>query len=390
VFSAKYYLSLIDFITLCSTNRKWHFIEFICIVLVFAYSIVVIAQDYQDQSYIVMTNSGKGNVPLAVVTTLFLTAKFVSMLRGFEVTGYLVAFLLQSFLDVRGFVIVIISILMGFTVAFRLLLAQVPGECKVMIEDENVLSNDCDSDPFGNLSRSVLSTFELTILGSYENGILYDAKETFLVSAVFVIAVTVILVIALNALIAVLGDSFSRVQENVSATRQRERAELVVEYLSMMPIRHRKRIENNNQFFHALLDSDGHGDLLKHRDDWQGGFNALKRELTEITEANNVMTQRAIDQLRREMTDEISSMLQNEVTSVLNNVFIELKEIGKFRQTSMRTRKVANAAHAAQAMGSNTSTLFDVIRRNINSTDDRSAASLDLSEDNNPNTLISF
>lgn len=100
-----------------------------------------------DQSFWLMSTHGKGNVPLAVVTTLFLTAKFVSMLRGFRVTGYLVAFLFQSFLDVRGFVVVIVSILMGFTVAFRLLLAQVPGECKVVLEDGNILSNDCDGDP---------------------------------------------------------------------------------------------------------------------------------------------------------------------------------------------------------------------------------------------------
>ena len=359
--------------------RNWHIVEFVCIILVYAYSALVLMEDEEDNSIMFMTSSGQGNVPLAVITTLFLTVKFVSMLRGFDVTGYLVSYLLQSFIDVRGFVIVIISILLGFTVAFRLLLAKVPGECKVVIEDENVLMNDCDGDPFGNLSRAILSTFELTIMGSYDNAILYEGKEIFLVSVVFVVAVTVILVVALNALIAVLGDSFSRVQENVAATRQRERAELIVEYLSMMPATHRKWIESKNQYFHSLLDSDGHGDLLIQRDDWQGGLNALKKELTELTLGHNVMTQRAIDNLRSELTDEFSSMLQNEVTSVLNNVFLELKEMSKFRQVSMRTRKVANAAQAAQAMGGKIKTPFDGIKKNIR--DDRSNGSSDMSDD---------
>ncbi len=323
----------------------------------------------------ILISGGKGHVPLAVVTSMFLTAKFVSALRGFDITGYLVAVLVQNFLDVRGFIIVILSILMGFTIIFRVLLADVPGECKVVIEDENILSNDCDGNPFGNLSRSILSTFELTIMGSYENGILYDAPNTFLVSVVFVIAVSVVLVVALNALIAVLGDSFSRVQENVVATRQRERAELCVEYLSMMPNRVRANIEENNRYFHALLASDGHGDLLRHRDDWQGGLNALKKELTEITLSNNEATQRAIDQLRHELSDEFNTMLQNEVSSVLTNVFMELKEISKFRQPSTRTRKAANAAQAARVMGGN-NTPFDGIRIN-HLRDDRSSASTD-------------
>lgn len=358
------------------------------IILVYIYSILVLVHDSLDESFIFVSSSGgSGNVPLAVATSLLLTIKFVSVLRGFETTGYLVAVLVQNFLDVRGFVIVILSILMGFTVIFRLLLADVPGECKVLIEDENVLSNDCDSSPFGTLPRSILSTFELTIMGSYENGILYDAKETILVSITFVIAVTVILVVALNALIAVLGDSFSRVQENVVATRQRERAELCVEYLSMMTNKQRKRIEDNNKFFHALLASDGHGDLLQQRDDWQGGFNALKKELTEITETNNSATQRSIDQLRSELAEEFSTMLQNEVTSVLNNVFMEMKELSKFRQASMRTRKAANAAaQSAQIMGVRTP--FDGIRKNLQR-DDRSTTSED-EDDNNVGTLVSI
>mmetsp|Transcript_5230 Transcript_5230/g.9965 ORF Transcript_5230/g.9965 Transcript_5230/m.9965 type:complete len:1602 (+) Transcript_5230:107-4912(+) len=372
-------------------RSNWHIVEVVCIVLVYVYCAMVLMDDREDNSIMLMTNSGQGNVPLAVITTLFLTVKFVSMLRGFDVTGYLVAYLLQSFIDVRGFVVVIISILIGFTVAFRLLLANVPGECKAVIEDDNVLVNDCDGDPFGNLSRAILSTFELTIMGSYDPSILYDGTEIFLVSIVFVVAVTVILVVALNALIAVLGDSFSRVQEKVAATRQRERAELIVEYMSMMPLNHRKRIEVKNLYFHSLLDSDGHGDLLIQKDDWQGGLNALKKELTEIAAGNNTTTQRAMDNLRNELSEEFRAMIQNEVTSVLNNVFLELKEISKFRQMSIRTRKVANAALAAQAIGGNIKTPFDGIKKNI-FRDDRSHGSSDISDDEHgyESTLISI
>ncbi len=208
---------------------------------------MVFILDTDDRSFMYVSNAGTGNVTLAVSTTLVLTLKFVSLLRGFEKTNWLVAVLIQNFIDVRGFLVVILSILLGFTVTFRLLLAEVPGECKVHLEDENVLENDCDGDPFGTVSRSFLSTFELTIMGSYENAILYESNDIVLAAIVFVIAVTVILVVALNALIALLGDSYARVQENLTANRRWEQAELIVEYLAMIPQSQRQKIEHNNQ-----------------------------------------------------------------------------------------------------------------------------------------------
>ena len=235
-----------------------------------------------------------------------------------------------------------LAILLGFTVAFRLLFANVQGDCKLELANDSLNSNNnnnnsalqsvCDEDSFGNLARSLLSTFELTILGSYDNQILYESQEVFLAAFTFIAAITVVLVVALNALIAILGDSFSRVQENVTANRRRERAELIVEYLSIMPINQRRRLEQNTQYFHALLESDGHGDLQLSNEDWQGGLNALKRELVEVNESNYKRTQHRISQMRSELTEEIGIMIENEVSSVLNDIFLELKGISSLQQ----------------------------------------------------------
>lgn len=131
------------------------------------------------------------------------------------------------------------------------------------------------------------------------------------------------------------------------------------------------------QYFHALLASDGHGDLLLHKDDWLGGLNALRRELTDITENNNIMTQHAINRLRSDLSEEFSSMLRTEVTSVLNNVSLDLKEISKFRQNSLRTRKVAQAAQkVAQANQGGNLTPYDGIMKNFSLKDDHSGESI--------------
>ena len=152
----------------------------------------------------------------------------------------------------------------------------------------------------------------------------------------------------------------------MTANRRRERAELIVEYLSIMPINQRRRLEQNTQYFHALLESDGHGDLQLSNEDWQGGLNALKRELVEVNESNYKRTQHRISQMRSELTEEIGIMIENEVSSVLNDIFLELKGISSLQQRI----GVANGLtklddlQSVQSMGHHFSP-FDGIRRNF-------------------------
>ena len=68
-------------------NRTWHYIDVLCVGLVYGYVFAVIGRDTKDESLFYLSNSAKGYVPLGVVTTLCLTAKFVSLLRGFDRTG---------------------------------------------------------------------------------------------------------------------------------------------------------------------------------------------------------------------------------------------------------------------------------------------------------------
>ena len=159
----------------------------------FIYTTLVIVQDMEDNTLLLIQNTGKGSVTLAVITTLFITARFISLLRGFDRTGWLVAVLIQNFLDVRGFIVVIVSILFGFTVAFRLLFAGVEGECIVNLDESNVLHNECDDPSFGTLGRSLLSTIELTISG--DTNLLLSLNQ---IRSAFLIATRFILVVVLN------------------------------------------------------------------------------------------------------------------------------------------------------------------------------------------------
>lgn len=119
--------------------------------------------------------------------------------------------------DVRGFLVILACCLFGFALAFRILFGDIQGLC---------IDEACTVNPFGTYARSLMSTFELAVLGVYDPAILSGSQFRILSAIVFVLAVMSVLVVALNALIAVLSDSYTRVQERAVANRRRERAEV--------------------------------------------------------------------------------------------------------------------------------------------------------------------
>jgi F0F1-type ATP synthase membrane subunit b/b' len=254
---------------------------------------------------------------------------------------------------VQGFMVVLVSILFGFTTSFRLLLGNVRGRCELTLDESDEIGEVCDPDPFASISRSFLSTFELTILGTYDQGVLSDSDHGLLAILTFLIAVVAVLVVALNALIAVLSDSYARVQENAVANRRKERAELIVEYLSILPTTQRRAIEHKTRYFHALLEADEDGDLLINKDDWEGGLNALKKDFEELTEETNEMNRRALEELRAEINEDLGSF-RREVVGMLENLSEEMRQIRNLQSqggVTFNGKNVRKAVKMAKSIG---------------------------------------
>jgi DNA repair exonuclease SbcCD ATPase subunit len=157
--------------------------------------------------------------------------------------------------------------------------------------------------------------------------------------------------VALNALIAVLSDSYAHVQENAVANRREERAELIVEYLSILPTTQRRAIEQTTQYFHALLEADEDGDLLINKDDWEGGLNALKKDLEELNDETNEMNRRALEELRAEMNEDLSSF-RREVVGMLENLSEEMRQIRSVQSQGGVTFNGKNVAKAVKMVKS--------------------------------------
>lgn len=141
------------------------------------------------------------------------------------------------------------------------------------------------------------------------------------------------------------GDSYSRVQECATANQRMESAQLIVEYLSLLPRSRREKIEQRTRYFHALLKSDSHGDLLVNHDDpGLHALRALRRDISELNERSNEWTKKSIDQMRDSVDNEIN-MLRSDVLQALHVLSMDVKRLQRTQQA------VFNPAAGAIALG---------------------------------------
>jgi ferredoxin-fold anticodon binding domain-containing protein len=143
--------------------------------------------------------------------------------------------------------------------------------------------------------------------------------------------------------------SVQQVQENAIANRRKEKAELIVEYMSLLSSWRRKRIEKSTQYFHALLQADADGDLIVEDDDWQGGLAALREDIEESNEIHAEAQRKAIENMKNEFEKELAS-LRNEMVSILRDLSDDVKALKKASETegAFTGKRVAGAVRAVK------------------------------------------
>ena len=236
-------------------------VDFLNIILVYS-SLLIIKFKITSPA----TESG-----IASFATLTLTYKTMSYMRGFSETGWLSKVLNQNIIDMKAFSIIIIILICGFTVVFRLLMNKLPnGGCDpVAISDDAVeaIEWDCAKAPYQDFGRSMFNVFLMSVLGDFDAGAFDDVEHANLSKVFFTIMMVGITVVALNAIIALLGDSYASVKENKNANMRSERANLILEHLLVMPRSKRKDIEKKTRTPEKEMSKKEYLGLTRERDD---------------------------------------------------------------------------------------------------------------------------
>ena len=98
-------------------SEIWNVLDFFTVLFMVGF-VFLLEYDTSDDTYIF----------IGVAGTLLLMLKSLSFLRGFESTGWLITVLTQNLSDVRPFLIVMMVIILGSSVAFNLLLSKALDE----------------------------------------------------------------------------------------------------------------------------------------------------------------------------------------------------------------------------------------------------------------------
>eukprot|EP01038_Epipyxis_sp_PR26KG_P004486 gene4486-6341_t len=156
------------------------------------------------------TPSSRCFLAIAVIVSWF---KVLYFMKPFEASGPLVSMIIKIVFDIRYFMVVLLAVLFGFSVAFWLLTYPDPT-----ITFPTALFNSF----LFMLGQNLQFTFESSVAPSFTMFIL-------------VIFMSFMLILMLNALIAIMGESFSSVRAVGSAQWRLEQASIILDQQFLLP-----------------------------------------------------------------------------------------------------------------------------------------------------------
>merc|ERR1711865_1323734 len=164
-------------------------------------------------SVVTLFGSSQGSQQASSAKSILLVQLSINMLcsfagvlyfyRGIPRLAHLVDMLMQIMADMQAFVVILVTLIVGFAFSFNALFAQsreeVPG--------------------FRNIISSMFTTYSMAVFGdidsdSYE----HSASPTIMIVLVMGLQVF-ILIVMMNALIAIMGDTFEHMQESQEASK---------------------------------------------------------------------------------------------------------------------------------------------------------------------------
>mgnify|MGYP001578288496 CR=1 FL=1 len=154
--------------------------------------------------------------PIAAMGVIILWIKLFYFLRVFETTSRLIRMIMEIVNDMKNFLIVLVIGILGFANGFYII-------------SQNQVNTEA---PFAGetFSKAVIYTYRLT-LGDFATDDFYNLTgiDVVIVWIMFIFASLFVVIVLLNLLIAMMGDTFGRVLENITNLTIREKVLLISE-----------------------------------------------------------------------------------------------------------------------------------------------------------------
>ena len=185
----------------------------------------------------------------------FLSIRFLTYLRGFDRTAFLINMLGRILSDMIPFTCVLTFIVVAFGFVFHLLV----GHSDVEYETRENIGH-----AFHTLGSAGVTSFNMA-LGDFDIEYFRRAPYPFWATAVFISFMFLVPVVMLNALIAIMSNSYERVHDESDERCTLERAQLLLELELIYP-----PIDSQMQYIHVLSAATSDIALEDHEQPKQG------------------------------------------------------------------------------------------------------------------------
>eukprot|EP00210_Caulerpa_lentillifera_P003481 g3321.t1 len=258
-----------------------------CLLLVVAIPLVVIYCGFESEAV----------ASLMAVTSVLLWVKLLFYAQAFKSTGPMVIMMREIIFDIRWFLFILFAFLVGFGIAFFVLLANTrkadnDGE-KIELTKHCFLCTTslffslfCVSteSPFGNPGLSMLVMFLLMLseVGESTDEIHQEnlAEGTkILAIIVLIIFLAAVAIVLLNLLIAIMGDSFDRVKNHEKSLFLQKRAEVILDMEMCLSYRRRQKFNLSIKRYLHVLSPHLRSSVYEH--EWEGRLVDIQRRMRE-------------------------------------------------------------------------------------------------------------
>ncbi|CDW71585.1 UNKNOWN [Stylonychia lemnae] len=277
----------------------WNYVDIlapISVLIVQGFSIV----DKED-----MHISNAANRYLLAISTLLMWIKFISNLRIFEKTNYLIRMVYEVITDMGIFLFVYAVTVAAF------------GDAFLRISS----GNEKDDQFISSFAHAFLYAYSMT-LGGFET----DKFGTIAVELVWLLWVmcTIIgMIVMLNLLIAIISGSHEKVIQNQLGAQYKEMAELILENSYLVPMELRESYVDMNKLMIKVTLNENHDEAI----------NTIEQQLDSMK--NQLVTTKDI--MEKNISGAVSELQarQKVQDTTLNNI---LKNVGELRYQFIKTQ----------------------------------------------------
>ena len=171
--------------------------------------------------------------------TLFIWLKFLYFLRIFSSTGYLIRIIIDVIKDMRFFLMILLLTFIAF------------GDSMYQISSKNELDNMFIS---GGTLGAVDYIYEI-VLGNFDTSA-FGTVATPYVWVLFLLCTVMNMIIMFNLLIAIISESFAKINSVSVQASYQEKASMIAENSYLIPWKRKQEFSPENTYLLVALDAE--------------------------------------------------------------------------------------------------------------------------------------